>query len=78
MNHMLQIIGFCFLLLTVVSSAGWSMDFVNVSNEELFELRGAIQNAPEADQEVYRTEWEKRVAGLTMKKRNNVRNLPKQ
>jgi hypothetical protein len=54
-----------FMLVAVVVSAGWSMDLVNMSNKELFELRGAFQNAPEADQEAYQVEWEKRVAAMT-------------
>lgn len=53
-----------FLLLTIVCSVAWSMDFVNMSNEELFELRGAIQNAPDTDKQYYQLEWEKRVAGM--------------
>ena len=36
-----------------------------MSNEELFELRGAIQNAPDPDKNAYQLEWEKRIAGMT-------------
>jgi hypothetical protein len=65
MKKMLRITGFVFLLLTVVCSVGWSMDFINMSNEELFELRGAIQNAPETDKKAYQVEWDKRVSCMT-------------
>ncbi len=65
MKKMIGITGFVFLLLTVVCSVGWSMDFVKMSNVELFELQGAIENAPEADKKAYLLEWEKRVADMT-------------
>lgn len=65
MKQMLRIIGFFFLLLSVVTAACWAMDFDNMSNEELFELRGAIQNAPEPDRTAYQAEWNKRLACMT-------------
>ena len=58
---------FCisFLLLTVACSVAWSMDFVDMTNRELFALQGAIQNAPDGDKKAYQGEWEKRIASMT-------------
>ena len=65
MKKLICFAGIVFLQLTTWSVTGWSMDFVNMSNEELFELQGAIRNAPEADRKAYEAEWEKRVSGMT-------------
>ena len=65
MKKMTWIFAFTFLLAVVVSSVCWAMDFENMSNEELFELHGAIQNAPEPDKTAYQAEWDKRLAGMT-------------
>lgn len=59
MNKILPITCLVFLPLMAGAISGLSMDFVNMSNQELFELRGAIQNAPEADRSAYMAEWEK-------------------
>ena len=61
---MIWVTGLAFLLVTVFCSGAWSMDFVNMSNQELFELRGAIRNAPEADRQAYTVEWEKRLSRM--------------
>ena len=65
MKKVKQVTGLIFLLLTVAYSVGWAMDFVNMSNEELYELRGAVQNAPETDQKAYQVEWDKRLSSMT-------------
>jgi len=53
------------LLLAGWPAVGLSMDFAGMSNVELFDLRGAIRNAPEADRNAYQAEWEKRLAGMS-------------
>ena len=77
MKKILWITSCAFLLLTVICSNVWSMDFVSMSNDELFELRGAIQNAPEADKKVYQVEWEKRLASMTDEEKKQFVETPK-
>lgn len=65
MRKYICVLGSICILLPILFSAGWAMDYHNMSNQELYELRGAIQNAPEAEQEAYRLEWEQRVSAMT-------------
>lgn len=76
MKQMLLIIGFFFLLLTAVSTDCRAMDFDQMSNEELFELRGAIQNAPESDKAAFQVEWDKRIACMTEEERKQFTEPP--
>lgn len=76
MKQMIWIIGFSCLLVTVVCTAALAMDFGNMSNQELFELRGAIQNAPEPDKTAYQTEWEKRLSCMTDEEKNQFTQPP--
>jgi hypothetical protein len=43
----------------------WGLDYTAMSNQELADLRGAIENAPSAEQEAYRLEWSKRLENMT-------------
>ncbi len=65
MKEIMRICSLLFLLSTVACSVAWSMDFVNMNNEQLFELRGAIQNAPDGEKTAYQLEWEKRIAAMS-------------
>lgn len=56
--------GLSLLLALVCGTAVWAMDFGAMSNQELAELRGAIENAPPAEQDAFRLEWEKRLATM--------------
>ena len=78
MKKKLRIISFMFLLLAISCSTAWTMDFVNMSNEELFELQGAIQNAPEADKNAYQLEWDKRVTCMTSEEKKLFFKTPKE
>jgi len=77
MKKIMRIFSILCLLLTVVCSGGWSMDFVDMSNKELFELRGAIQNAPDVDKNSYQLEWEKRIAVMTNEEKKQFVDSPK-
>ncbi|MHB1348956.1 MAG: hypothetical protein ACYCYR_03710 [Desulfobulbaceae bacterium] len=55
----------CLFLVLMSWSTAWAMDFSRMTNQELAELRGAITNAPAAEQAAYRQEWEKRLARMT-------------
>lgn len=49
------------LLMSGVCSVGAAMDYADMSNEELAELRGAVRNAPEQERRAYEVEWAKRL-----------------
>ncbi|HHO47238.1 MAG TPA: hypothetical protein ENN06_02095 [Desulfobacteraceae bacterium] len=53
------------LVFGLVCSAGQAMDYGNMTNEELAELRGAILNAPEAERRAFENEWEKRLPDMS-------------
>ena len=65
MKKMILITGLAFFFLPFICSTGWSIDFVSLSDMELFNLRGTIHYASEADQKTYQAEWEKRVSNMT-------------
>lgn len=65
MKKVVWFTGLVFLIVTTVVFAGSTLDYSHMTNEELFQLRGAIQNAPEGDKEAYQIEWEKRWAKMT-------------
>ena len=43
----------------------WAIDFTVFSTQELYELKGAVQNAPEQEQKAYEQEWHKRLQTMT-------------
>jgi len=49
----------------ILCSAGWALDYDNMTNAELAELQGAIRNAPEAEQKAFELEWTKRRQTMT-------------
>lgn len=65
MKKNIRVLVFACIMLPILFSLGWAMDYHNMSNQELYELRGAIQNAPATEQEAYRLEWEQRVSAMT-------------
>ncbi|GAB4346307.1 MAG: hypothetical protein Kow0089_23620 [Desulfobulbaceae bacterium] len=65
MKKLLTIIGLVLAALVCVLPAAMAMDFASMSNQDLYELRGAIQNAPEKDRTAYQAEWEKRLAAMS-------------
>ena len=65
MKKIMRICSLSFLLLTVTCTVVWSTDFVIMSNEELFQLLGATQNASDIDKNSCQLEWEKRFAVMT-------------
>ena len=46
-------------------SPAWAIDYTALSNNELYELKGAIKNAPKTEQETYQKEWQFRVSKMT-------------
>jgi len=49
----------------VVCSSGRAMDYANMTNDELAELRGAIVNAPDSERKAFRAEWENRLRSMS-------------
>ena len=62
-------LAFCFLLVTIFCGAAWAKDFTRMSNQELADLRGMIQNVPPAEQDAFNKEWAKRLAAMTDKEK---------
>jgi hypothetical protein len=58
-------IGIMAIVVAVVCSSGRAMDYANMTNDELAELRGAILNAPESDRKAYQVEWENRLRNMS-------------
>ena len=58
-------IGIGLLLGCVCCTVAWAMDFSRMTNQELADLQGAIQNASSDEQNTFRQEWEKRLAGMS-------------
>ena len=46
-------------------SSAWAIDYTVLSNNELYELKGAIKNAPKTGQEQYQKEWQLRVSKMS-------------
>lgn len=65
MAKKIQMLCFLLILLPALFSVCWAMDYQKMSNQELYELQGAIRNAPEAEQKRYQAEWEQRLATMT-------------
>lgn len=47
----------------------WAMDYSVFSNQELFELKGAVGNAELTEQEAYQKEWRKRLENMSEEER---------
>ena len=54
----------CLLFGVLFCGGALAMDFARMSNQDLADLRGAIRNAPEPEQQAFRLEWEKRLAAM--------------
>jgi hypothetical protein len=52
-------------------SQAWAIDFPTLSNEDLHDLRGAIKNAPVAEQELYQKEWQLRLTKMAEEERRH-------
>lgn len=59
------------LILGLFCSPGETMDYADMSNDELAELRGAIRNAPAEERQAYEIEWEKRQARMSEAERRH-------
>jgi hypothetical protein len=46
-------------------SQAWAIDYSTLSNDEMYELKGAVENAPETEQGKYQQEWQLRVSKMT-------------
>jgi hypothetical protein len=71
----MTVIGMAALVFLVAFSTGWTMDYGNMSNDELAELRGAILNAPEVERNAFQTEWEKRLRNMSEAEKERYSNL---
>ena len=65
MYLLLKQAGVILLGVMLLYSPAWAMDYTTLSNDELYELKGAVKNAPETEQEAYQKEWQLRVSKMT-------------
>lgn len=65
MFRKMTVIGMLAMVLGVVCTSGLAMDYANMSNDELAELRGAIVNAPESERKAFQAEWENRLRSMS-------------
>jgi hypothetical protein len=69
MLSLLKQTGIALSVIILLSSQAWAIDFPTLSNEDLYDLRGAIKNAPQAEQEHYQKEWQLRLIKMTEEER---------
>lgn len=56
----------CFAISTVAAA----MDYSVYSHQELLKLKDAVATAPEAEQEAYRQEWQRRLQNMNEEEKN--------
>ena len=57
------------LVCLFVVSNSWAIDYTILSNQELYEFKGAVKKAPESEQKAYAKEWQKRLQIFTDEER---------
>ena len=57
------------LALFIMSSPALSADYTTMTTEELSNVRGTLYNAPEAERNAFRNEWQKRINQMTPEER---------
>jgi len=78
MKRLIWIGAVSFLLQIVFCASVLAMNFEKMSNKQLFEMQGAIQNAPEADQKAYQLEWDKRLAAMNEEEKQQFTRKPEE
>ncbi len=69
---------FACMFLPALFSLCWAIDFMNMSNDQLFELRPATKFMTDDERKAYYEEWEKRVAGMTEEEKKQFEKKPKE
>ncbi len=67
----IKMAGLIALALISVNSYTWAADYKAMSSEELSDLRGTMQSAPQAERDAFRSEWNSRLDQMTPSERQN-------
>lgn len=71
MTSKIKMAGLIALALISVHSYAWAADYKAMSTEELSNLRGTMQSAPQAERDAFHTEWNSRLEQMTPSERQN-------
>jgi hypothetical protein len=71
MTSKIKMAGLIALALISVNSYAWAADYKAMSTEELSNLRGTMQSAPQAERDAFRSEWNSRLDQMTPSERQN-------
>jgi hypothetical protein len=71
MTSKTKMAGLIALALISVNSYAWAADYKAMSTEELSNLRGTMQSAPQAERDAFRSEWNSRLDQMTPSERQN-------
>ncbi len=71
MTSKIKMAGLIALALISVNSYAWAADYKAMSTEELSNLRGTMQTAPQAERDAFRAEWNSRLDQMTPSERQN-------
>ena len=63
--------GLIALALIAVNSSTWAADYKSMSTEELSNLRGTMQSAPQAERDAFHAEWTSRLEQMTPSERQD-------
>lgn len=71
MTSKIKMAGLIALALISVNTYIWAADYKAMSTEELSNLRGTMQSAPQAERDAFRSEWNSRLDQMTPSERQN-------
>jgi hypothetical protein len=71
MTSKIKMAGLIALALISVNSYAWAADYKAMSTEELSNLRGTMQSAPQAERDAFHAEWNSRLEQMTPSERQN-------
>ncbi|MCF8069562.1 MAG: hypothetical protein K9L30_13340 [Desulfobacterales bacterium] len=71
MLSLLRQAGIILSTILFLSSQAYAINYPTLSNQDLYELKGAIKNAPEAEQKSYQKEWQLRLTKMTEEERKH-------
>ncbi len=71
MTSKIKTAGLIALALISVNSYAWAADYKAMSTEDLSNLRGTMQSAPQAERDAFQAEWNSRLDQMTPSERQN-------
>jgi hypothetical protein len=71
MTSKIKMAGLISFALILLNSYTWAADYKAMSTEDLSNLRGTMQNAPQAERDAFHAEWNSRLDQMTPSERQN-------